>query len=176
MKRSDDTSMTLYKMIVLYLLSRVQHPLTQAQISDFILEKDYTTYLNLQTVFSQLSQAGLIEQKKVRNRTFLSLTADGASTLEMFAGELTAEIKQDVDQFLRQNAVELRDTVSVTADYHLSSEGGKGYLADLTIREQSQLLLSLSVSLPTEEIAGSVCRKWEENSGDIYALLMEKLL
>ena len=168
--------MTLYKMIVLYLLGRVQHPLTQAQISDFILEKDYTTYLNLQTVFSELGAAGLIKQKKVRNRTFLSLTSDGASTLEMFAGLLTTEIRQDVDQFLRRNAVALRDTVSVTADYHLSSEGGKGYLADLSVREAGQPLLSLSVSLPSEELARDVCRKWEKSSGDIYSLIMEQLL
>ena len=39
---------TLYKLIVLYMLDRVDYPLTRTQIADFVLEKDYTSYLNLQ--------------------------------------------------------------------------------------------------------------------------------
>ena len=34
--------LTLYKLIVLYMLSCVDFPLTKAQIGDFILEKEYT--------------------------------------------------------------------------------------------------------------------------------------
>lgn len=32
--------LTLYKLIVLYMLNRVDFPLTKAQITDFILEKN----------------------------------------------------------------------------------------------------------------------------------------
>ena len=35
---------TLYKLIVLYMLDKVDFPLTTSQISEFILEKEYTTY------------------------------------------------------------------------------------------------------------------------------------
>ena len=45
--------LTLYKLIVLYMLNRVDFPLTKAQITDFILEKEYTTYMNLQSVLAQ---------------------------------------------------------------------------------------------------------------------------
>ena len=48
----EDT-LTLYKLIVLYMLSRVTFPMTNAQVSDFILEKEYTDYLTLQQVISE---------------------------------------------------------------------------------------------------------------------------
>ena len=38
---------TLYKLIVLYMLDRVDFPLTTYQISEFIMDKGYTTYLRL---------------------------------------------------------------------------------------------------------------------------------
>ena len=41
-------TLTLYKLIVLYMLHKVDFPLTTAQISDFILEQGYTTYFKLQ--------------------------------------------------------------------------------------------------------------------------------
>ena len=43
--------LTLYKMIVLYMLWRCDMPLSKSQIYDFILEKEYTTFLTLQEVF-----------------------------------------------------------------------------------------------------------------------------
>ena len=36
--------LTLYKMIVLYMLKRCEVPLSKSQIYDFILEKEYTTF------------------------------------------------------------------------------------------------------------------------------------
>ena len=61
--------LTLYKLIVLYLLNKVSFPLTMAQVSDLILEKEYTSYLTLQQVINELAQAGLITAKTLVNRT-----------------------------------------------------------------------------------------------------------
>ena len=43
---------TLYKLIILYMLDKVDFPLTNAQISGFILDKGYTTYFKLQQALS----------------------------------------------------------------------------------------------------------------------------
>ena len=43
-----DKPLKLYKLIILYILNRVDFPLTNAQISEFILEEGYTTYFKLQ--------------------------------------------------------------------------------------------------------------------------------
>ena len=40
-----DTSFKLYKLIVLYMMNKVDFPLTNAQISEFILDEGYTTDL-----------------------------------------------------------------------------------------------------------------------------------
>ena len=42
--------LTLYKLIVLYMLDKVKFKLTYSQISGFILEKEYTNFLTLQQV------------------------------------------------------------------------------------------------------------------------------
>ena len=52
--------LTLYKLIVLYMLNRVTFPLTTAQVSDFILGKEYTNFLTLQQVINELTDAGMI--------------------------------------------------------------------------------------------------------------------
>ena len=39
---------TLYKLIILYMLDKVDFPLTNSQISEFVLDKGYTDYFKLQ--------------------------------------------------------------------------------------------------------------------------------
>jgi len=68
--------LTLYKLIVLYMLNRVSFPLTAAQISDFILTREYTNFLTLQQVIRELTDTGLVDARTVRNRTQLLLTKD----------------------------------------------------------------------------------------------------
>ena len=41
-----ESSYSLYKLIVLYMLKKVNFPLTNAQISDFILGQEYTSYFH----------------------------------------------------------------------------------------------------------------------------------
>lgn len=38
-----ESSLTLYKLIILYMLTKVNFPMTNAQISDFILGEEYTS-------------------------------------------------------------------------------------------------------------------------------------
>ena len=44
----NQDAITVYKLIVLYMLNRVNFKLTKTQVDDFILEKKDTNYLTLQ--------------------------------------------------------------------------------------------------------------------------------
>ena len=39
-------ALMLYKLMILYILDKVEFPLTQTQLTNFLLEKEYTTYLS----------------------------------------------------------------------------------------------------------------------------------
>jgi hypothetical protein len=82
-------SLTLYKLIVLYMLNKVSFPMTKAQVGDFILEKEYTTFLTLQQAMSELIDAKLITAESIRNRTHLAITEEGKNTLYYFENRLS---------------------------------------------------------------------------------------
>ena len=44
--------LTLYKLIILYMLKKVDFPLTNAQISEFVLDQEYTTYFSIYRMMS----------------------------------------------------------------------------------------------------------------------------
>lgn len=162
-------SFTLYKLIILYMLSRVSFPLTRAQVSDFILEKEYTGFLTLQQAFSELREANLISEKTMRNRTYLMLTDAGRETLQFFGSRIHYSIKEDVDSYLAENKIDLRNEVSIQAFYRKSAEGE--FVATVTAKENGIDLVTISLTVPLEEMAVKICDNWQERNQEIYRYL-----
>ena len=52
---------TLYKLIIMHMLNKVEFPLTNSQISQFFLENEYTNYFTVQKSLSEL-----IEDSRIR--------------------------------------------------------------------------------------------------------------
>lgn len=165
--------LTLYKLIVLYMLDRVDFPLTKAQVGDFILEKEYTNFLTLQQAISELIDADMLKAKSIRNRTHLEITKEGQDTLEYFGNRISSQIKEDINNYFLENKFQLKNEVSVIANYYKSTTGE--YEANLIIKEKKVNLVNLTMSVPSEEIAASICEKWEAANQEVYSFLVNKL-
>ena len=50
----EQEQLTLYKLMILYLIEKVDFPLSNSQISEFILDKGYTIYFTVQRAFHEL--------------------------------------------------------------------------------------------------------------------------
>ena len=165
--------LTLYKLIVLYMLNRVSFPLTAAQISDFILDKDYTNFLTLQQVINELTETGMISAQTIRNRTHLAVTDEGRETLQYFENRISDTIKNEINEYLRKNEFTLRNEVSVLADYYKSTSGE--YEARLIAKDRGVNLVDITLSVPMEEMASSICDNWQNKNQAIYKYLIEQL-
>lgn len=165
--------LTLYKLIVLYMLNRVDFPLTRTQISDFILEREYTNFLTLQQAIGELIDAGLVSAETIRNRTQLILTGDGAQTLEFFGNQISSTIKTEIDDYLRDNEMVLRNETSILADYYKSTSGE--YEAHLVAKDKGINLIDITLSVPLEETAASICDNWQKKNQEIYQYLVGQL-
>ena len=165
--------LTLYKLIVLYMLNRVTFPMTTAQVSDFILEKEYTNFLTLQQVINELTDANLISSETIRNRTHLSITEEGLETLNFFENRISDAIKQDINTYFRENEYTLRNEVSVLGDYYKSTSGE--YEAHLVAKDRGVNLVDITLSVPTEDMAASICDNWQKKNEEIYQYLIGQL-
>ena len=167
-------SLTLYKLIILYMLEKVSFPMTKTQISDFVLEQEYTTFLTLQQAIAELLDTSLIMGETVGNRTHLKITEEGRDTLNYFGNRLSTAIKNDVDIYLLENEFELRNEVSILANYYKSSTSGE-YEAHLIAKEKDVPIVDLKLSVPMEEMAAAICENWMLKNEDIYKYLTKQL-
>lgn len=157
---------TLYKLIILYLLTKSSSPLHKGMIEEFILEKGYTNYITLQQALSELIDNQLIEQKAENNRVLLFSTKEGSTTLSYFENRISDAIKEEATSFLEKKGEEIKKTQAITARYYKSTAGE--YDVDLCIKEKKSNLMQLKISVPTKEIAENICLNWEQKSLQVY--------
>ena len=189
---------TLYKLIILYMLDKVDFPLTNSQISEFVLDKGYTDYFKLQQALSELADGGLILKESTHNRTLFHLTEDGKGTIHLFRDKISKPIQDDIDHFLQTKQYDLKNEVSVKADY--MKNAGEEYsvrcqvfenhepLIDLTLsvpteyeahlvaKDRGINLVDITLSVPVEETAAAICDNWQKKNQVVYAWLMSQLL
>ncbi len=165
--------LTLYKLIVLYMLNRVTFPLTKAQISDFILEREYTNFLTLQQAIGELTDAGMVSPQTRGNRTHLVITEEGIQTLHYFDNHISDSIKQDIDAYFQEHELTLRNEVSVQGSYYKSTSGE--FEARLVAKDRGISLVDITLSVPTEELAASICDNWQGKNETIYQYLIQEL-
>ncbi len=165
---------TLYKLMVLYMLKKINFSLTNAQISDFILERGYTNYFTLQECLSELEASGLVNMESVRNMSFYTLTKEGDETVGYFEGRISAAIRDDIDNYLKENRIELRRETSVLADYYKNTEGE--YSVRCRVREKDADLIDLTLTVPGEAQAKAICAQWKKKSQPVYEYVMRELM
>ena len=135
--------MTLYKLMNLYMLHQVNFPLTNAQLSNFFLDREYTTYFTLQQALNELLDAGLVKKETMRNSSRYEITKEGEETLEFFGKNISPAIVSDMDEYLKQNRFRMRNEVGLISDFYKSTN--QDYIVHCEVRE-GKPFLSISIS------------------------------
>lgn len=166
--------MTLYKLMNLYMLHQVNFPLTNAQLSNFFLDREYTTYFTLQQALNELLDAGLVKKETMRNSSRYEITKEGEETLDFFGKNISPAIVSDMDEYLKQNRFRMRNEVGLISDFYKSTN--QDYIVHCEVREGKAVLVNLDISVPDKEQAEIMCNHWKDRSQEIYAYVMKSLM
>ena len=162
--------MTLYKLMNLYMLKKVNFPLTNAQLTDFFLQHEYASYFTLQQALGELKDSGLIHAESTHSTTRYEITKEGEETLNFFENNISPAIIEDMDTYLKENRLRLRNEVSLVSDYYKSTS------QDYIVREGRSPLIELSLSVPDRDQAAAMSARWEHKSKEIYSFIMKSLM
>lgn len=168
------TPFTVYKLIILYMLRNSSTPITNSEISEFILDREYTNYFHLQQALSELEETELIEKRTVSNTSYYYLTDDGKNTLTYFENDISQDIRTEVLQYLAARGASARSQMKAPADYYINNQGE--YVVHLQLLQKGTSVVDLSLAAPSLTAAKAMCKQWPNKYEEIYAKIMEGLL
>ncbi|MBQ2089018.1 MAG: DUF4364 family protein [Lachnospiraceae bacterium] len=164
----------IYKVSVLGLLNESQEALSNAQIVQLFIDKEYTDYFTIQQVIGELIDSNLIVGDTIHNNTTYSLSDEGLTTYKLMQDKLTPGIREDIADYLAQNKLAIEENNSLTAYYDKSPDGG--YIAHCKYTSGGNTVLDLHMRASNQAQADTICNNWKARYEDIYFHLIDTLI
>ena len=165
---------TIYKLIILYMLEQLDFPLNNTKISNFFLDKDYTTYFTVQQVVNDLLESELITYETTHSNTQYRITASGKETLHFFEDKISEAIRKDVADYFSANQIELKQDADILADYYKTTN--QDYAVHCQLKQHNHPVIDFTLTVKNTEMAEAVCENWKKQSEEVYAYLMDLLV
>ena len=87
------------KLIILHLLQKMGISLSNSEICQFLLEKNYMDYFSVQQYLSELETAGWLEKTREQNNTRYTLTDDGEEVMNYFISRISDDVKNEINTY-----------------------------------------------------------------------------
>lgn len=166
--------LSINKLIILYLLKRVDFPLSNTQLSNFIIDRGYTNYFSFQEYLHQLVSNDLIRTITTSKSTSYTITSEGETTLEFFENRISESIQEEINQYLSENKYDIKQEVEITSEYIPEKDGD--YLVHLVAKENSKTLIDLTINVFDKDYAIKICDQWKDQSHVLYKTILNNLL
>ncbi|MDU5106191.1 MULTISPECIES: DUF4364 family protein [unclassified Clostridium] len=161
------------KLLVLYVIDSLKHPITNTQLTEIILENNFINYFTLQQYISELITSDFLRYETVNEKNLIRITEKGTNTLSFFSDRISSIKKKIIDDYLLSIVDSIKKELTIHSDYTLGEDDS--FIVDLQALENDNLLISLKVSVPTKKQAVSLCNRWKDNPSDIYNKIMNSL-
>lgn len=166
-------TMKLYKLIILYFLNRSKQDITNAVLSDFILEYGYTNYFSIQETLAALTEDEMIAAEQTQASSYYSITEKGQEILDLFCFQLPKDTMQQIDSYLKEHKIQMVERTFTRTDYEKIAPDE--YLVRCKVMERGNLLFETALSVSTEHEAINACRHFKKKSDTIYSFLLKEL-
>jgi DNA-binding PadR family transcriptional regulator len=164
---------TLYKLMTMYTLSRVDFALTNSQITNVFLDLGYTNYFNVQYALGELVDSGLVHEEAYPDYRYYALTDSGKTSMDALRSSLSSSIRSDIDDYLKKRRLEFREALSSRAEYYRTTDGD--WAVRCRVMDHTTALIDMTLTVPNETQAKAVSQEWKEKSQEIYAMVIRKL-
>lgn len=162
------------KLILLHILHEFSIPLTNTQITEFVMEKDYMNYFSLQQYLGELVSSHMLEYSASNDQYFYLLTEKGKNTLHYFKDRLSTDMVVSIQKSVDLKKQMLLKEMQITAEYTKRKENE--YIVDLKVVESDITLIDLKLSVVTNKHAKQLCEKWKNEAPSLYGEIINLLI
>jgi predicted transcriptional regulator len=162
----DTTELAENKLLLLYILNKINTPISNSHITQIVLENNLINYFSLQQYLSELIEKGFIEDFKEDKRHMLNITTQGKGVLEFFTSRIPDKKTDLIDSYLDVHIKKIKKEVEVISEYEIC--GTNKFVVTLKLKDQDATLIELKIPASTNADAKNICSMWKENSDEMY--------
>lgn len=162
------------KLLILYVLDKINMDLTNSQITQVVLETEIMNYFSLQQFLAQLMESNFLATYKDSGKEYYSITKKGIEILQYFLSRISENTTLKIDEYLLNNKNNLLSDTQVKSSFIKQSD--HEFIVNLRVIENQSNLIDLNLNVSSEKQAQIICNNWNENASYMYAEIIELLI
>jgi len=163
------------KLMILYLLDKMDMPMTNAQITDFFVAENLLTYFELQQLLAKMVEDAYLEKHVENNVARYTVTDQGVQTLEYLGKRVVQPARSKINIFVSENRKLIKKAYEVTASYFYDHPTGE-FIVKCGTYDGDTILMELTLSVVTREQAKVIFRNWKANVNQLYGKFLDLLI
>lgn len=162
------------KLLLLYLIDKVNTPVTNLQLIKFIIKNNLMNYFYFQQYLLELSENGLLELIPNDGNDVYFITDKGRQTLTFFSNRIPLRSMFQVERLVPQFRRQIKTDISITSDFYQRHENE--YMVQCKISEGGFTLIDIKIAAGSKEDARSISNNWKIYPEEIYNEVTKILL
>ena len=163
------------KLVLLYLINKMDLPLSRSQVTDFVREGEYMDYYTLQQTLAEMVEGSYLEKIQDNNNTRYCITDEGATTLEYFENHIPGGIRSKINKYVHDHFNSIKRDFEVTATYFLDNETNE-YIIKCGVYEDKRILMEINVSVVSRDQARLIQSNWKSHVSEIYMNILNEMV
>ena len=172
---ATDASNTENKLLILYLINKMDLPLARSHISDYFTSVEFMDYYTVQETLAELVDANYLDAATDGNVTRYTVTGDGLQTLEFFEKHISIPKRAKINQYIKENRKDIKREFEKTVIF-FHNEVYNDYIIKCGVYDEDQMLMELSISVDTREQARMIETNWNKNAKTLYGEIIRTLV
>ncbi len=173
MKSNPDQQLKA-KIKILYIINQFSVPLTNQQLTDFILEHDIMNYFDLQQYLTDLVESSMLEYSHSEGDQYYIITVSGKNTLELFSDRVSRNLRRTINDSIDSKKKSFVIKTNIEADY--TKEDENDYMVHLSVKEGIYTLMDIKVNVVSNKHAKQICENWNKRAQHLYGDILNKLV
>ena len=168
------------KLLILYLISSMDLPMSRVQIANFFEERELMNHFVLLQNLEDLVERGFLEAVSENaedvGTTSYNLTEDGSAHLEHLESLIPRPVRQAIDRTIDDTRGKIRKGFEKTANYFPNAENDE-YIVKCGVYDDKRGTMLMEITLPvaTRDQAKFVQSNWNDNYTSIYQRVLAAL-
>lgn len=164
---------TKNKLLLLYILSVAETPLTHDQLYRVVDRTDSMTFFAFETALPELEAEGLVAAFVRPYGDCFGLTDGGQESVALFSDSIPASLREAIDRAVSETAPAVLREKQTTS--RISGNERDGYSLELLVLNGEEVLFGVTLAVASKEAALEMRRRWATESEALYDTVWNRL-
>lgn len=170
----DTEDLAESKLILLYILSEINAPVSKNRITQIVLENNLMNYFSMQQFLTELVHSKLIMCREEMGKHLYSIKQEGLRTFGLFSARIPLRLKETLYKYLKEKGELSEKEAKAHSNYYRNDNDT--FTAVLGLTRGDAPILEIKLITDTEKDAEYMCSNWNANAKTLYPDLFRLLL